>query len=657
MFTSIKRRLFGSANTATPDLMAVPQASPSEAVDEVAALRQRGNSLLQQGKLTEAVQCYRDALNGAPDDVGALVNLGYVLNELEQFAQASPFLERAVEVAPTNEDALYLSGITRLSLGDTARAIARFREALSVRPDLEACRRDLCLAHVRLGDYTAAGAVAAQGIALNPQAVELHQIMGNLQSHAGALKQATSSYRTALSLMPNAAHIHTNLGKVLQEQGELTEAITCYQRALELEPRFIEAMLGMGAAQQKQGLLDAAVQSYERALAMAPEHTEVLSNLGAALTELRKLPEARDVLTRVLRLDPNHTGAHVNLGIVLNDQGELAAAIASYRRALALDPDIALAHSNLGGVFQELGEHDEAISSYRKALALDPRLAGAQSNLLFTLNYHPHKTAEEIYADYREYDERVGGPLRSTWREYANSRDLSKRLKVGYVSPDFRLHSVRHFLEPLLAHHDKRAVELFAYAELSKEDAVTARYRACVDHWITTTGMSDEALADRIRSDGIDVLLDLAGHTAKNRLGTFARKPAPVSLSWLGYGYTTGLSAIDYMLTDAAGAPLGSESLFAEKPWRLDTPGYVYRPAEVMGDVSALPALDRGFVTFGTLTRSVRINHRTVRAWTQVLHRVPASRLIVDSKSYQDLGLRKVLHDKFSAHGIGPERL
>ena len=186
---------------------------------------------------------------------------------------------------------------------------------------------------------------------------------------------------------------------------------------------------------------------------------------------------------------------------------------------------------------------------------------------------------------------------------------------------------------------------------------MTTRYRGYIDHWVPTLGMSDEALAERVRADGIDILLDLAGHTARNRLGMFARRPAPVSLSWMGFGYTTGLSAIDYLLTDAASAPEGSEALFSEQPWRLATPAYAYRPAEGMGEVNALPAPANGHVTFGTLTRSVRINHRTVRVWSQILLRMPGARLVIDSGNYRDAGMRAGLIEKFAAHGIAPERL
>jgi protein O-GlcNAc transferase len=621
------------------------------------ALRKSGNALLEQGQIEQALRAYRQAIELDPTNQGAWVNLGYLLNDRQEFDDAKTALQRAVELDPKSDDALYLLGTVELALEDEAAAMAHFGRALAVRPDFERCRSDLCVIHLRRGDHDAARREAALGIAADPRAAEFHAIMGNLHRHAGELDQADASFRTALSLQPNAALVHASLGEVLQKQGKVPEALSCYQRALQLEPRMVEALLNMGLLRHRQGDLTTAVRIYRDALAVAPDHIEILSNLGSALTGLHHLPEACDVLNKALRLVPNHVGSHINLGVAMWERSELAAAQASYRRALALSPNHAAAHGNLGAVLQELGEHDAAIASYRSALSIEPDFGDAQSNLLFTLNYHPDKSAQEIFAAYREHDERVGVPLRSTWRAHANSRDATRRMKVGYVSPDFRRHAVRHFLEPLLAHHDKQQVEVFAYAELTVEDDMTARYRGLVDHWVPTVALSDEALAERIRADGIDILVDLAGHTAKNRLGAFARKPAPVSMSWLGFGYTTGLSAIDYFLTDDASTPEGCEDLFAEQPWQLSTPGYAYRPAEGMGHVSSLPAQDRGFVTFGTLTRSVRINHRSIRVWSQILHRVPGSRLVVDSKNYLDERMRSALQDKFSAHGIGPERL
>jgi predicted O-linked N-acetylglucosamine transferase (SPINDLY family) len=305
---------------------------------------------------------------------------------------------------------------------------------------------------------------------------------------------------------------------------------------------------------------------------------------------------------------------------------------------------------------QDQGRLREAEASYRRSLELRPDFR-TYVNFLFTMNYDPDKSAEDIYAAYGEFEEALAKPLYGAWRAHGNDRNVERRLKVGYVSPDFRRHSTRHFLLPLLAHHDRSRYEIVAYAELAKEDEITEQYRSHVDRWQPTNGLSDEALAEQVRADGIDILVDLAGHTSGNRLGVFARKPAPVSVSWLGYGYTTGVSAIDYLLTDEASAPLGSEPLFAEAPWRLATPGYVYRPAEGMGEVSPLPALQHGQVTLGTLTRSVRINHRVVRVWAEILKRLPEARLVIDSRNYQSSEMQDALAARFATHGIGRERL
>ncbi|MDP1774190.1 MAG: tetratricopeptide repeat protein, partial [Methylobacter sp.] len=327
------------------------------------------------------------------------------------------------------------------------------------------------------------------------------------------------------------------------------------------------------------------------------------------------------------------------------------------RRALQIKPDYAEAHSNLGNTLKDLGQLDEAEASYRRALQLKPNFETAFSNLLFTLNYHPDKSGEEIFEVYRDYDAQFCLPYHSQWQPHGNDPEPSRRLKVGYVSPDFRQHSVRHFLEPLLAHHDKQAVEVYAYADLAREDALTARYKTYVDQWIPTRGLSDAVLSERIRADGIDILVDLAGHTAQNRLQVFARKPAPVSVSWLGYGCTTGLTAIDYYLGDEASTPYGCEKVFSEQPWRIELPSFVYRPEEGVGEVTALPALERGYVTLGTLTRAVRINYRTLRVWAELLKRIPGSRLVIDSGSFKSPLMQERLAEEFVARGIGRERL
>ena len=365
--------------------------------------------------------------------------------------------------------------------------------------------------------------------------------------------------------------------------------------------------------------------------------------------------EALQCFERAIAIKPDYAEAHNQLGNTLQALTRYDEAIQRFEIALAIKPDFAGAHYNLGNALLGLGRLIDAVACYRKALSLKPDYAEAHSNMLFCLNYHPDLSAAEIFAEYRHWNDRHARPLMGTVA-HTNNRDPERRLKIGYVSPDLRRHSTRHFIEPLLAHHDKAHVEVYAYAEVAKEDEISARFKGHVDHWRRTVGLSDADMAGLIRADGIDILVDLAGHTGGNRLKVFVLKPAPIQVSWLGYGYTTGLETMDYFLADYEFAPPGCESVFAEKVVRLPVFA-AYRPAEDMGEAGPLPALQAKRITFGTLSRSMRINHRVIRAWAEILKRVPESRLALNSGDFQCAGLLTGIQDKFAAKGIAAERL
>jgi predicted O-linked N-acetylglucosamine transferase (SPINDLY family) len=242
--------------------------------------------------------------------------------------------------------------------------------------------------------------------------------------------------------------------------------------------------------------------------------------------------------------------------------------------------------------------------------------------------------------------------------KFESRRKSNRKLKVGYVSPDFRKHATRHFILPLLENHDHNAFEIFAYANLlEKADSFTDKYESLVDHWCDVTSLTSDTFARKIYDDQIDILLDLAGHTHGNRLLTFARRPAPIQVTWLGFGYTTGVRAIDYILMDEHCAPPGSEALFAETPWRLETTPFAFRPASDMGVPGVTPAVSTGSVTFVSLSRSIRLNARVVAVWSEILKRVPKSRLVIDSRSFKIQETRHALTESFAAHGIASDRL
>ncbi len=633
----------------------VPGEQPSD-IELSAAHRAEGNVLLDKGELDAAAACYHQAVMLTPESVEARVNLGFTLAELQRHSEAEQQLRQAVRLAPASHDALYVLATVLRAQGDSEQAASLMQSALAVNPAFEVCRCDLVQAQFQAGDLALARDTAIEGLRLNPNSAELHHYLGNIHAGNANWGAAVESYSRSLAFQPEHVPVLQSLGDVLKAQGDVAGAIEQYRKVVLLSPANAEARLRLGSALHEHGQLDAALASYEQALALDSTLAEAHSNIGTAFQQRGDLARAIDSHRKAIALKPGFAAAHSNLGNALQEQGDIGEAVASYRQALALQPD-AVAHNNLAGALLAQGRLEEAIAEFSTALGLQRDYAPAQSNLLFALNYHPDKSPGEIFAAYRDFEQYHALPLQRDTVSHSNDRGLNRRLKVGYVSPDFRHHPVRYFLEPLLANHDKSEFEIYAYAEGAVEDGVTDLYRRHADHWISTLGMSNDAIAQRIREDGIDILVDLAGHTGNNRLLVFARKPAPVSLSWLGFGYTTGLTAIDYFLTDATCAPAGCEDLLAEVPWRLATPCYVYRPGESTGTVSPLPALQRGFVTFGTLTRAVRINHRTIRVWSEILQRVPGSRLVVDSQNFKQPRMQTDLAARFAAHGVSPDRL
>lgn len=480
---------------------------------------------------------------------------------------------------------------------------------------------------------------------------------------AGQLLEAARLYRVLAQAQPEVpqgwlryVEVLNDLGIALQSRGQAVEAEAVYRQALEIVPEAAILHSNLGNALKDQGRLAAAEAAYQRAVALAPEFCDALFNLGVMYQEHGRFADAVKQYRHLLSIEADHVDALHNLGIILWRQDALQEAEAMIRRALARRPAAEL-FCNLGHVLKNQGRLEAAEAAYRRAIALKPAFREAYGHLLFTLNYHPDRRADAIFADYADYDRRFGWPERCRWLPHRHDRRADRRLRVGYVSPAIRQHACMYFLEPLLAHHDRQAFEIVAYAELAQPDEVSTRFRNYVDQWIVTAGMSDEALLERIRADQIDILVDVAGHTAGNRLAVFAGKPAPVSLHWLDFGYTTGLTAIDYYLTDDVSVPPGSEHIFSETPWRLAAPALAYRPAPSMGAVGPLPAQQGRGLTFGTLTRAMRINHRTIRVWSEILRRVEGARLVMDSCNFRDAVLCQRVAAQFAAHGVAVDRL
>jgi protein O-GlcNAc transferase len=469
------------------------------------------------------------------------------------------------------------------------------------------------------------------------------------------LDAAIAAYRQAIAINPNLPEAHADLGNALISKGQLEEAIAACRQAIALKPEFAQAYNNLGVALESTRQFDEAIVVCRTAIALKPDFAEAHYNLGNALAGKGLLDEAIAAYRQALVVRPNYTEAYNNLGIVLKDNGQLEEAISAYHRAIELDPRLANAYSNLGVVLNDKGELDEAITAFRAAIAIEPENASFGSNLLFTMNFHPGYDAETIAEEHRRWNHQHAEPLRKFIQIHSNDRSPDRRLRIGYVSPDFRNHPVGRFLLPLLANHDKSQVDIFGYSDVAYPDEITRRLQSCTDHWRSIVGISDAAAVDMIRQDKIDILVDLTMHMAQNRLGVFARKPAPVQVTYLAYCSTTGLETIDYRLSDPYLDPPGEdESRYSEQTIRLPQTYWCYEPIIDSPEISPLPALAQGFITFGCLNNFCKISELALETWARILRAVPNSQLLLSARQGTH---RQRISRRLERDGIEPHRV
>jgi len=619
---------------------------------------QEALTLHQGGRLREAETLYRQILTAQPDHPDALHYLGLLAQQVGKIEIAVELIERALSIRPDYVEALINLGNALKSQGRFEEAVAKYQSALALQPENADGYYNLGNALEAMGRLDDAAASYRQAVTLKPDDIEARINLGNVLKDLGRLDDAAASYRQALLLKPHYAYTHINIGNVLKDQGRLEEAAASYRQALSIKPDEADVHYNLGIVLHAQGKLDEAVASYRQALVLQPQHAEAHNNLGNALRDQGRIEEAAVSYQRALTLQPQYAEAHYNLGIIYKDQGRLEEAAASYQRALTLQPHYADAHNNLGNVLKDQGRLEEAVASYRHALSLNPHYAEAYSNLLFCLNYRSDTTQEELYKESLQWGDAFQQAPPSEKTNFANSLRADRRLRIGYVSPDFRLHSVAFFIEPVIRAHNREKVEVFCYANVKKPDEVTQRLQTEANHWFSLVGISNDTAAARIRKDRIDILVDLAGHTSNNNLPLFAGKPAPIQVTWLGYPNTTGLKTMDYRFTDAVADPAGeADRLHSEKLIRLEHGFLCYQPAAAAPEVGSLPCQDLGYVTFGSFNNLTKIRPEVVKVWARILDAVPDSRLLLKARQLVDDDTRERFKKMFRREGIAADRL
>ena len=482
----------------------------------------------------------------------------------------------------------------------------------------------------------------------------------------------------------------------LIQNGRMTEALILGKQLCAATPGDASLWMMLANAQAANGRYEGVVHSCDRIIALEPGNATAHSNRGVALYSLRRLQQAEQAFRAALSHDPTLISAGNNLGMMLKDLGLNTEAIEvfekliadnpsapaalraslyanlalvqlrcnlfepaeqSCRIALQLDSSCVPAHNNLAQALKERGLLAESIGQQRVAIRLLPDGAALHSNLLLDLNYLPEFDAKECAREHCLWGEKYGAPGGSV-TAHSNTPDPDKRLRVGYISSDFRAHSVAFFIEPLLSAHNRGRVEVFCYANLLVPDAMTQRLRGIVDQWRNVWGLDDNKLAQLVRSDGIDILVDLAGHTSGNRVRVFGRKPAPVQVTWLGYPNTTGLREMDYRLTDEWADPSeASDELYTETLIRLPNGFLCYKPLDDSPDIGVAPESRNGYITFGCFNNSIKVNNNVLDAWCGILTDMPNARMLLKSKQLHGPGLHERFRNEFTRRGIDPDRI
>ena len=647
----------------------------------------------QAGDLQSAESAYREALALAPDHSDAHYLLGSLYGESGRAADALEHLEEAVRLDPSAAAARSDIGNVYRGQGRLEEAEAAYRDAISIDAGFLNAHRNLgdllhfqgrvdeaidCFAralsfesddadlHFMLADllsargrYQESGRSYRAGLRITPQVAAAHNNLGASLRHLSRDQEALACFEEALRIDPKLADAHVNLAELLRASGSVAKAIEHYRSAAELQGESVHCWRSLGQLLLAENRSDEALQCYREVLRLEPESARSHLELGNALIERGGVDEAIERFRQSVRLDPEYSAGHVNLGFALSESKRYEEAAQCFRDALAVDTDLVEAHNNLGGVLQLQGRLGSAMQAYERALSLADSDLTIRSNLLTCMNYHADAQPEEVFAQHLRWSECFDDVSAATLPARLHRTDPDRRLRIGYVSGDFRFHSVSFFMFALLERHDRDEFEIFCYSNVHKPDSNTEKLMTLADHWRDVALLDDDEMAALVRRDSIDILVDLSGHTVGNRLPVFARRAAPIQVTYLGYPNTTGLSVMDYRLTDASTDPEGSsEHLHSEELVRLPRGFLCYQPLPSCPDIRERSEGGQGSaLTFVSFNELLKITPPIIAAWCEILERTPNSRLLLKGTTLADEGTCKRVIERFVQHGIGEKRL
>lgn len=638
--------------------------------ENIQALIGKAVCLQGLGLSQDALLCYNNVLSIDKDNIKALLQSGILYQESERINEALSSFNRVLEIQPENETAqLYSAQLltdvgTRLKmLGNLDLAIENYLRAIKLNNTYSPAYYNIGVLYSEMGKYDEALECYNMAVKHNPLYVEAYCNIGVIHKTFQRLEQAIIYYKKALQVNPNFQIAKNNLsialtdmGTKLKNEGNLQEGIKHYKQALYYNSRYPDVYYNLGVAYGEKLKYERAITHYELAIHFNPMCCEAYNNLGVIYKDMGNLEKAMQSYEAALMINPKFATTLNNIGVVYTVQGKMEEAFASLKSAIVENPFYGEAYNNLGVLYRDEGLMKEAIEAYEKCIQLNPLSRNASQNKLLAINYISDYPLEDLYKNHVQWGQQFQRQFKIMENENQTELEISSHpLRIGYISPDFFTHSVSYFIEGILVNHNPEKCHVICYSNILKGDAKTMRFKELAHSWRDIHSLTTEQVASLIRSDKVDILVELTGHTAGNRLDVLALKPAKIQVTYIGYPNTTGLKTIDYRFTDEIADPPDSKQKYSEELVYLPKCFLCYTPPDA-GDVVSLPCLTNGFITFGSFNGLVKINDNVIDIWASIMKLLPNSRFILKSKPFASASTRQRFLDRFSAKGIDSSR-
>jgi len=619
-------------------------------------IQNRIMSLVNAGQLESARRECLVACNKTPEDAQLWFMLSAVCGQMQDFPAAEQYCKKALDINSTVPSAFYNLAVAQRGQGKIDEAFASLEKAIHLQEDFTAALYEQGNIYLEKQDYTHAINCYRKVIDGAPEAFQAYSGMAMALQQLGEIESAVAACIESLRLNSAQQDVTLRLATLFDNQHETDDAIQYYKRAIELGYKKADVFINIGRMFASRGDHSEAESYYKQALTIEPDAIEALTNLALLYEETHNLTSALEYIKKAYQLDAEDERVIYNYANILVSLRQYTQAEILYRKVLDKNPNHVEAEVNLGNLYLLSGRANEAQETYSHACNIRPDYQDACSNMLMSLNYTYSHDDNEISDKHFAWAQQLEKDITCLQPTSSKSHD-DTLLKVGYVSPDFKDHSVAYFFEDLLKYSNKQAIINYCYSDVKNKDAVTQRLETYAEHWRDVSRLDNDELARLVRQDGIDILIDLCGHVSGNRLPMFALKPAATQITYLGYPNTTGLSVMDYRIVDKNTDPAGSENLMSETPLYLEPCFLGYRPYDNSPDVAELPALKNGYITFGSFNNLAKMSDEVIDTWSKILLGTPDSRLCVKARQYADLTIKQSHIKRFNDAGIDESRL